>query len=96
MSGSTPLNPIDYPQIPISSKMSLQHGFIECEKTIFKSLFLAVKKSPDNISHLVTRCFNGGNFASPPIHIKLLFRTSHQECSITIVAGNRNIDADVL
>jgi hypothetical protein len=74
--------------------VSLQHGLIECEKIIFNSWFLAVKKIPDNISHLVTRCFNGGNFARPPTHIKLLFRTSHQERSITIVVGN--VDADVL
>ncbi|RME01853.1 MAG: hypothetical protein D6816_11795 [Bacteroidetes bacterium] len=53
-----------------------------------------LKKSPDYISHLVTRCFNGGNNASPPTHIKLLFRTSHQKRSITIAAGN--VDADVL
>ncbi|GAB4265551.1 MAG: hypothetical protein Kow0027_31920 [Saprospiraceae bacterium] len=59
--------------------MSLQPGFIECEKFIFQSLFLAEEEGPDYISHLVTRCFNGGDFASPPTHIKLLFRTSHQE-----------------
>ncbi|RMD97385.1 MAG: hypothetical protein D6816_17620 [Bacteroidetes bacterium] len=59
--------------------MSLQHGFIECEKIKFQSLFLAEEKGPNNISHLVTRCFNGGMNASPPTHIKLLFRTSHQE-----------------
>ncbi|RME11357.1 MAG: hypothetical protein D6816_02205 [Bacteroidetes bacterium] len=79
----------------------MQLGFIECEKIIFQSLFLAEEEDPDYISHLVTRCFlprrqtgNGGNFASPPTHIKLLFRTSHQERSITIVAGN--VDAYVL
>ena len=57
----------------------MQLGFIECEKIIFQSLFLAEEEGPDYISHLVTRCFNGGNNASPPTHIKLLFRTSHQE-----------------
>ncbi|MAT55042.1 MAG: hypothetical protein CMN32_11225 [Saprospirales bacterium] len=59
--------------------MSLQHGFIECEKIIFQSRYLAEKEGPDYISHLVTRCFNGGNNPNPPTHIKLLFKTSHQE-----------------
>jgi len=71
-----------------------QLGLKECEKFILQSLYLAEEEDPDYINHLVTRCFNGGNNASPPTHIKLLFRTSHQERSITIVAGN--VDADVL